>query len=328
MSPRRGFINQNLSTRCFYIKLKIVVQRCAVAHETRSYAGLIDLGHALRAGWVEFWYQPKVDLRRKQVIGVEMFARARHPFHGVLAASLFLPGADEKSLAQLSTFAINSAVHVNTTLSRQGVRMPVTINVPVEALNNIPTELVFGQPQQGGDWTGIIFDISEDDILGNIPSLSRIVDGLASCGMKVAVDGFGRNLCSLIQSANSSALARKVEEVSRSLLDLKKLSMFELKLDRSLVTDCASDPRRAAMCKIVIDLIHHIGSTAVAVGLETAIDVAALRDMGCDVGQGHYFSQPLPLEQLLAMLKGHSHKQKAVRTSPRAAAVGASVRNG
>src|SRR5579872_2417958 len=61
-------------------------------------AGRIDLDEALRNGWIEFWYQPKIDLRKKQLVGAEAFARARHPQHGILMPGAFLPGADEASL--------------------------------------------------------------------------------------------------------------------------------------------------------------------------------------------------------------------------------------
>jgi EAL domain-containing protein (putative c-di-GMP-specific phosphodiesterase class I) len=280
-----------------------------VFYETRAQAGLIDLAHSLRAGWVEFWYQPKIELRNRQVIGVEMLARVLHPFHGSLAASVFLSSADEECLAQLSNYAINSALQASRRLSQQGTRLPVTINVPVTALHNIPIELILDRQPQGEGWAGIIFDIQEEEILSDIPVLSRIAEELAACGMKLAADNFGRRLSSLIQSGNMTSMQQQVEELSKRLLELKSISIYELKLDRSLVTGCTTSRERAAVCKIVIDLVHHIGSTAVAVGLETAADVAALRDMGCDVGQGFYFGRPMPFDQFLALVKNRKPKQ-------------------
>jgi EAL domain-containing protein (putative c-di-GMP-specific phosphodiesterase class I) len=283
-------------------------------YDSRSHAGLIDLGHALRAGWVDFWYQPKIELRDKQVIGVEMLARARHPFHGILAASSFLGNAEEEHLALLSSYTITSALKASQRLSQMGARLPVTINVPVAALHNIPIELLMDRPQ--GDWAGLIFDVQEEDLLGDIQGLSRIADELAACGMKLAADNFGRRLCALMVSGNMAEMQRQVGEVSKRLLELKTVSIFELKLDRSLVNGCAANRERAAVCKIVIDLVHHIGSTAVAVGLETAADVAALRGMGCDVGQGHYFGRPMPFDQLSERLKarGASRTSRAFGT--------------
>jgi EAL domain-containing protein (putative c-di-GMP-specific phosphodiesterase class I) len=284
-----------------------------VARETKSLAGFIDLGHALRAGWIEFWFQPKVDLHQNQVVGVEMFARAHHPFHGVLPAAVVLPGADEQYLAQLSGYAITSALQASRHLSQQGVRLPVTINVPIAALHNLPTELILDRQPQGEGWAGLIFDVCEDDILDDISGLSRIVEELASCGMKLAADDFGRSLCSILESGSSAAIQQQVEEISRRLIELKSVSICELKLARNLVTGCASDPNRAAVCKIVIDLIHHIGSTAVAVGVEKAVDVGALRDMGCDVGQGHYFGKPAPFEEFVKLLRSRANRKNPSR---------------
>jgi EAL domain-containing protein (putative c-di-GMP-specific phosphodiesterase class I) len=294
-----------------YVELRA---RYAVFHDSRSHAGLIDLGYALRAGWVDFWYQPKIELRDKQVIGVEMLARAKHPFHGVLAASSFLGSAEDEHLALLSSYAITSALKASQRLSQMGARLPVTINVPVAALHNLPTELLMDRPQ--GDWAGLIFDVQEEDILSDIQGLSRIAEELAACGMKLAADNFGRRLCALMASGNLTEMQQQVGEVSKRLLELKTVSVFELKLDRSLVNGCATNRERAAVCKIVIDLVHHIGSTAVAVGLETAADVAALRNMGCDVGQGFYFGRPMPFDQLSEKLKarGVSRTSRAFGT--------------
>lgn len=63
----------------------------------QSLAARVDLEQALRQGWIEFWYQPKIDLRKKQLIGTEAFARARHPQHGILMPNAFMPGATSRA---------------------------------------------------------------------------------------------------------------------------------------------------------------------------------------------------------------------------------------
>jgi EAL domain-containing protein (putative c-di-GMP-specific phosphodiesterase class I) len=282
-----------------------------VLHETRSYAGLIDLGHALRAGWVDFSFQPKIDLHTRRLVGVEMLARAQHPFHGTLSAGTFLAGADDKCLAQLAHFSIRVALEASATLAREGARVPVTVNVPIEALHALPTDLIMDANAQGSDWAGIVFDVNEDDILGDTDALSRIVDELGACGMKLAADGFGRSLSSLIESTDPIKLKERMEEMSRRLIELKNVSVFELKLDRNLSANCAHDENRAALTRLVIDLIHHIGSRAVAVGIESALDCKTLREMGCDAGQGFFFGHPTPLHQLVSDLRARARKQKS-----------------
>ena len=91
-------------------------------------AARVDLDTALRKGWMEFWYQPKIDLRKKQLVGVEAFARARDPQNGVLLPSAFMPGAGESALIALSEMAVTqglracagfAALGVNLRLARQ-----------------------------------------------------------------------------------------------------------------------------------------------------------------------------------------------------------------
>ena len=84
-----------------------------------SHAGFIDLAHALRAGWVEFWYQPKIDLRDRHIVGVEMFARARHPFHGVISGGVILAGAGDTLLMQLAVFSLRWALQASAALTQE-----------------------------------------------------------------------------------------------------------------------------------------------------------------------------------------------------------------
>ena len=81
-----------------------------------SNAGYIDLAHALRAGWIEFWYQPKIDLRDRQIVGVEMFARARHPFHGPISAAVILQDASDTLLMQLAVFSLRWALQASAVI--------------------------------------------------------------------------------------------------------------------------------------------------------------------------------------------------------------------
>ena len=64
----------------------------------------------LKNGWIEFWYQPKIDLRRKQLAGAEVLARCRHPQSGILLPAAFMPGATEADLTLLSELALASAL--------------------------------------------------------------------------------------------------------------------------------------------------------------------------------------------------------------------------
>jgi EAL domain-containing protein (putative c-di-GMP-specific phosphodiesterase class I) len=268
-----------------------------------SHAGVIDLAHALRAGWVEFWYQPKINLKQRHVVGIEMFARARHPFHGMLTAGMLLPGADEKAVAQLTIFALRWALQAGAALALEGVHLPITVNVPASAVMPQALATLLGDEARKEAWSGLILDVPKRDILANHGHFARITSELAALKIKLAADDFCSNLRRLMRSTNPEALYDEMEALSKHLTKLKELSLAELKLDRELIAGCSEEESRAMLCELIIDLIHQLGAKAVAVGVEKHADVALLREMGCDIAQGHAFSEPLALEQLIMLFK-------------------------
>lgn len=110
----------------------------------------------------------------------------------------------------------------------------------------------------------------------------EIASRLRASGIKIAIDDFGAGYS--------------------SLTTLRELPFVELKLDRSFVRDCATDPATAAICQTAIDLAHRFGSAAVAEGIETQADLQAIIGMGCDFGQGVLIAPPLPQETFLDLL--------------------------
>jgi CheY-like chemotaxis protein len=94
----------------------------------------VSLAEALKKNWVEFWYQPKIALRQKQLAGAEAFARVCHPQHGVMLPGSFMPGADDASVLTLAERALVSSLKSGLNLSRFGVNLRIAINMPVSAL--------------------------------------------------------------------------------------------------------------------------------------------------------------------------------------------------
>jgi EAL domain-containing protein (putative c-di-GMP-specific phosphodiesterase class I) len=247
-------------------------------------AARIDLDEALTNNWIEFWYQPKIDLRKKQLAGAEAFARARHPQHGVLSPGAFMPGAEEASVIKLSELAIISALKASANFSKLGVNLRLAVNIPVEALIKLQVEeLVRAHKPQADKWAGLIIDVTEEQILKDLALAHDLTKKLGRFNVKLAIDDFGRGFSSLAK--------------------LKELPFGELKLDRAFVTDCGTDKVNAPLCKTVIDLAHSFGSVAVAIGIEKAADAVALVSMGCDFGQGFLLGQPMPEERFSSLLR-------------------------
>jgi EAL domain-containing protein (putative c-di-GMP-specific phosphodiesterase class I) len=260
-----------------------IMQELKLGHAAPQ-AARVGLDEAIKNGWIEFWYQPKIDLRKKQLAGVEAFARCRHPQFGVLPPGAFMPGATDGELLALSEQAIATVLKAGLKFSKLGINLRFAVNVPVSALvqMSIP-DLVRAHREQVDHWPGLIIDVTEEQIVTDLALANEMTKKLAHVNVKLAIDDFGRGF---------SSLAR-----------LKELPFIELKLDRTFVTDCGTDKVNAPLCKTVIDLAHNFGSAAVAIGIEKASDALALTSMGCDIGQGFLLGQPMPEDRFLSLLR-------------------------
>jgi EAL domain-containing protein (putative c-di-GMP-specific phosphodiesterase class I) len=259
--------------------------------------GQLTLDEALKTDWIEFWYQPKIDLTRKQIAGVETFARLRHPELGTLPPGAFMAGADEPSLTALTERALVSALTAATNMSQLGIHLRLAVNISVNALASLPiAEIVREHGPKETAWRGLILDVTEEQVVANFALVKGISGPLASCNVKLAIDDFGRGHLSLPM--------------------LRELSIAELKLDRAFVNNCAAEKTNAAICRTVVDLAHSLKSLAVGIGVEKAADVHALRSMGCDLGQGFLFGQPMPEGDLIAMLRERATPASTTRQSP------------
>ena len=131
-------------------------------------------------------------------------------------------------------------------------------------------------------WPGLLLDVTEEQVVDNIEAIQAMSPDLVACNVTLAIDDFGR--AKLPPSK------------------LRELPFTELKLDRAFVNGCADDLARSTICRSAIELAHHFGCTAVAVGIERGVDMRALSTMGCDLGQGFLFGQPVPEEELVEIL--------------------------
>lgn len=254
-------------------------------------AARLDLKDALAGNWIEFWYQPKIDLRKKQLAGTEAYARVRHPSAGVMLPSAFMPGASNDDVVRLSELALANALKAGLGFSKLGVNLKVTVNIPVPALECLRIEEIVRTYRGPGDkWAGLIIDVPEEQIVTDLKLACALSARLERCNVRLAIDDFGRGY---------SSLAR-----------LGELPFAELKLDRAFVADCGTDKVNAPLCKTVIDLAHNFGKSAVAIGIEKAADAVALVAMGCDYGQGFLLGQPMPEERFMSLLRQRAATQE------------------
>lgn len=259
-----------------------------------SFAGIgsepeVELDRALRENWLEIWYQPKIDLRRKCLAGAEALARIRHPRGGVLLPENFLPASDEAGLVRLAEHALLATLRDWTNFNDAGFNLHLAINVPVIVLLRLPIPtLVRENRPKDENWPGLIVEVTEDQIVRDIALANSIAKQLKISGVTVSIDDFGGGYS--------------------SFASLRELPFAELKLDSTFVKNCATDGTNGAICQTAIDLAHRFGSKAVAEGIESLPDLQALQVMRCDFGQGILLAPPMPRDRFIELLNQRRNK--------------------
>jgi EAL domain-containing protein (putative c-di-GMP-specific phosphodiesterase class I) len=243
----------------------------------------LSLKKAIASNWISFLYQPQMDLKNKTVVGAEAFVRVSHPQHGLLPPARFLGGASEDDLTALAAQGIASAVKTSATLFNAGMPLKLAININVETLAKLPVAILIEKHRpQDGQWPGLVFDVTETQVVTKTALLKARAPGLHQAGVSLAMDNVGRG--------------------NSSFGIFKELPFSEIKIDRSFVRGCSGDKGNANVCKTMIELAHNFGSKASAVGIETNEDARQLMDLGCDVGQGYLFAKPMTEQELKAMV--------------------------
>nr|WP_225951674.1 bifunctional diguanylate cyclase/phosphodiesterase [Mycobacterium sp. OAS707] len=256
-----------------------------------------QLRHAIDNLNLSLVYQPKFDLRDDKIVGVEALVRWPHPERGLLGPDHFLPMVREHGLMGSVTDlvfaqALDDAAHWQS----RGLRVPLAINVFAPSLGDLglPSRIVRLLNERGLSADALTIEITEDLLLDNIDRTRVVLDNLRGHGMRVAIDDFG---------SGYSALRY-----------LRDLPIDEVKLDRQFIGPILVNERAAAIVEAVIDLAHVLGVTTVAEGVENSATAAKLRESGCEVAQGYYYSPPLTASELLEHLLSTKNAPTAVRS--------------
>ena len=252
----------------------------------------VNLDEAMANGWLELWYQPKVDLRKNRLAGAEGLVRCRHPVHGVLPPAAFLPGATERSHSSLTELVIARVLTDWNEIAETGVHLHAAVNTSIGALANLQLPALIREHRPTNvNWPGLILEVTESEVIKDVAVMHEISTQLRIYGITFAIDDFGEGF---------SSFAR-----------LRDLPFAELKLDRSFVHGSGADSQNAGICAAIINLAHHFGAVAVAEGIETAADLQAVHRMGCDMGQGYFLARPMPKESFINLLRQRSLQKQA-----------------
>jgi diguanylate cyclase len=253
-----------------------------------------ELRRAIDRADLETVYQPKFDLRSEEIVGVEALVRWPHPDRGVLSPEQFLPLVRQHGLMRAVTDRVLAqALDDAVVWRRQGVRIPVCVNLFAASLTDLslPAHIVGALAHRELPTDALILEITEDLLVQDIAGAHAMLSTLREHGIRIALDDFG---------SGYSALRY-----------LRDLPIDEVKLDGDFIAPILVDSRAAAIVRAVIDLAHVLGVITVAEGVENAETAAALRDYGCHVAQGFYFSPPITAPAVLGLVSANKRPSKA-----------------
>ncbi|WP_051530279.1 bifunctional diguanylate cyclase/phosphodiesterase [Halomonas halodenitrificans] len=227
-------------------------------------------------------YQPKVNMRSGEVIGVEALVRWSHPEHGLLAPSQFLPIIEEHALAEtLGEWVIRHALAQVAAWRRMGLDLPVSVNMAARHLRQreLPTRLAELLAEQPGlPASRLELEILETSALGDLALISELLEACRRLGVRVSLDDFGTGYSSLTY--------------------LKRLPAGTVKIDQSFVRDILDAPEDLKILTGVLGLAGAFERRVIAEGVETLAHGQLLVRLGCELGQGYGIARPMLAESI------------------------------
>lgn len=249
---------------------------------------LADLRQALEEPGREeiaFYYQPQVELRTGEVIGVEALLRWHHPVHGPVDPEELIRVAEHSGVMRLLTLrAIDDVVAQLAKWRADGVHLRAAINVSVRDLHTgeIVDRLADRLVHHGVSAEQIQLEITEGALMADPRRVLVTLRRLDRLGVALSLDDFGTGYS--------------------SMQHLRRLPLAEVKIDRSFVLGMAEDPDDEAIVRSIIELAGALGLRVVAEGVEDEATWRLLLAAGCGVAQGWYYARPMPADQLVSWL--------------------------
>ena len=251
-----------------------------------------ELRRALDRGELRLHYQPQVDLRSARIVGLEALVRWEHPERGLVPPGSFIPMAEETGLIlPIGRWVLETACRQASIWRADteiGLDLVMAVNLSPRQFRHPRLVQDVGQvlAESGLDASGLEVEITEGTAMGDADATVKTLEHLKAIGIRLAIDDFGTGYSSLGY--------------------LKRFPIDVLKVDRSFVAGLPANRGDAAIVRAVVGLTRALGLKAVAEGVETTEQLAELRGLGCDQGQGYLFGRPTATEVADVMLRRSS----------------------
>lgn len=246
-----------------------------------------NLRRALEHEEFELHYQPKVETASGRVVGFEALVRWRDPEAGLIPPGVFIPIAEETGLiAPLGDWVLREACRQAVVWREAGRAVPISVNLSVKQFRrgDLTRRILDVLEQSGAEPALLQLEITESTLMHDESSVIQDLEALRSRGLRIHVDDFGTGYSSFAY--------------------LRRLPVDALKIDRSFITEIASNADDAALVASIVAMAHALRLHVIAEGVETAEQVALLTGWGCDEIQGFYYGRPAPAETAAEHLLG------------------------
>jgi diguanylate cyclase (GGDEF)-like protein len=237
-----------------------------------------ELPHVLAKGELEIYYQPIFNLNSKAIVSAECLLRWNHPTQGIISPANFIPAAESSgAIVAIGYWVIEQACKKIKDWERRGIVLSkLSVNVSARQLQlkdfYVNVKEIF--ELNGISPSSIQMEVTESSLLHNAALAISTLDQLRSIGVSIAIDDYGTGYSALNY--------------------LKILPVDILKLDRSFINNITERREDYAIIKSTIYLASELGLKVVAEGIENSAQIEMLKSVQCELGQGFWFSKPVP----------------------------------
>ena len=250
-----------------------------------------DLQNAVANHELRLFYQPLVDLNQKNVVGFESLLRWQSPTRGTVSPYQFISLAEETSLiVPIGFWILEQACtdlkrfeHRLAQMGQQQRQLFVSVNISVRQFQEpgFFEQLMALTQRHGVGPQQLKLEVTERVFLDEVEAIATI-NQCRAAGFHVALDDFGTGYSSLNY--------------------LERCEIDSLKIDQSFIQKLCTSERAKILVGSIIEIAHRLGLPTVAEGIETTEQRAILQALGCEVGQGYLFSQPIAFADAIALL--------------------------
>jgi PAS domain S-box-containing protein len=241
------------------------------------------LRNAVANNEFQMYYQPKVDLKNNQLIGMEALLRWPQADGSMIPPNEFIPLAEDTGLINtLGQWIIQQSIEDTQKINRsREIPLKIAINLSVRQFRNLGLVDVIRQiiSDSGIEPALVEFEITESMLIEEVDEACKMMENLRQLGVELAIDDFGTGYSSLAY--------------------LRHFPVNTLKIDQTFIRDLIAGENSESIIKAIIGLGHGLGLAIVAEGIETDEQLEFLTHSGCHIGQGYRIARPIPIEQLM-----------------------------